>query len=128
MKAMFWVAAGVVVVTVALLLWAGGSRATTLTVHTAQHRVSMTVDNSESGVNTLDFEVTDPGGRPVDVDTLTVELVMSQMGHALPPVMTVRTGSGRYRASNADIPMSGQWEVAVSVPGAGKVVFPLLVD
>jgi len=128
MKATFWAAAAVVVVAVALLLWPGGSHATTSTVHTAEHSVTMTVDNPKLGVNTLDFDVTDRAGRPVTVDAIAVELVMSQMGHALPPVSAARTGQGRYRATNTDIPMSGQWEVAVSVPGADKAVFPLLVD
>lgn len=128
MKAVFWAVAAVAAAAVTLLLWSSGSQPTTSTVHTADHSVTMTVDNPKLGVNTLDFGVTDRAGRPVTVDAIAVELVMSQMGHALPPVTAAPTEPGRYRASNTEIPMSGQWEVAVSVPGAEKAVFPLLVD
>jgi nitrogen fixation protein FixH len=128
MRATFWVAAVIVVAVAAVLLWPRGPQASTAGVATAQHRVTMTVDEPALGANTLDFEVTDRTGRPAVVDALAVELVMPQMGHALPPVTAARTGEGRYRAPDTDIPMSGHWEVVVSLSATEKAVLPLFVD
>jgi nitrogen fixation protein FixH len=122
-----WVAASVVVAVGVLLLWPRDPGATTVTGRTEQYTVDLTVDHPKQGANTLDFEVTDTAGRPATVDTIAVELVMPQMGHALPPVSATRTEPGRYRASNTDIPMSGVWEVTVSLPGSEDVVLTLPV-
>lgn len=55
---------------------------------------------------------------------------MAQMGHALAPVAAGPDGPGRFRAADVGLPMSGQWEITVSLRGPGgpaQVVFPLLV-
>jgi hypothetical protein len=128
MKATFWVAAAIVVAVAALLLWPRGAQATTESVQTAQHRVTMSVDEPKLGANTLDFEVTVLAGRPSTLDALAVELVMPQMGHALPPVTASPTSDGGYRAADTDIPMSGHWQVVVSLSATEKAVLPLFVD
>jgi nitrogen fixation protein FixH len=127
-RATFWVAAAIVVAVAAVLLWPRGPQASTASVATAQHRVTMIADEPKLGANTLDFEITDRTGRPAVVDAPAVELVMPQMGHALPPVTAARTGEGRYRAADTDIPMSGHWEVVVSLSATEKAVLPLFVD
>lgn len=124
-----WVAVvvGVVIAVGALVLWPRAPEATTVTGRTEQYTVDLTVDQPKQGANTLDFQVTDTAGQPATVDTITVELVMPQMGHALPPVSATRTEPGRYRAPNTDIPMPGVWEVTVSLPGTEDVVLTLPV-
>ncbi|MEU3302027.1 MULTISPECIES: FixH family protein [unclassified Streptomyces] len=122
-------AAALVVATVlALLLWPGSPEPETATARSAQHTASLTVNDPRQGPNTLDFAVTGADGRPLPAHTLTAELAMPQMGHALPPVIAERTGPGRYRAPGTDIPMPGQWEVTLSLPGGDKVVLPLSVN
>ncbi|MET0134536.1 MAG: FixH family protein [Kibdelosporangium sp.] len=127
MRTVFWAAAAVVVAMLALLLWPSSPEAKTFTVQTVQHKVKLSVDDPRQGVNTFDLEVTDLAGKPATVDSVTVELVMTQMGHALAPVPAARAEPGRFRAG-AEITMPGQWEVTVSLPGSEQAVFPLLVD
>ena len=117
----------IVIALVALILWPRDPAEPAFTAHTARHTVNLTVDHLEQGPNTFDVKVTDSAGTPLAANTVTVELVMPQMGHALPPVTAARTGPGRYRARDTDIPMPGQWEVTVSLPGTEKAVFSLLV-
>ena len=121
-------AAVIAIAMTTLLLWPRDPAKPVFTAHTAQHKVNLTVDNLEKGPNTFDVEVTDGAGKPLAANTITVELAMPQMGHALPPVTAARTGPGHYRAQDTDIPMSGQWEVTVSLPGTEKAVFSLLVN
>ncbi|MGI5145739.1 FixH family protein [Plantactinospora sp. CA-294935] len=118
----------VAVAVAALLCWPSGTEPEISTVRTAGYEVSLMVQSPKRGANTLDFEITDLSDRPVTVDEVGVELAMPQMGHALPPVAATRTRQGRYRAPNVDIPMSGQWDVTVILPGTEKVVLPLLVN
>jgi hypothetical protein len=124
----FWVVAAVVVAAVAaLLLWPSGPQATT-SVRTAQHRVTLTVDDPKPGPNTLDLEITDTTGDPSVADAVEVELVMPQMGHALPAATAARTGDARYRVAEIEIPMPGYWEVVVSLSATERAVLPLFVD
>jgi hypothetical protein len=99
-----------------------------LTARTQQYNVKLAVDNPRLGANTLDFVITDQAGQPTTMDSVTVGLVMSQMGHTLPPVVAVRTEPGRYRAAGMQIPMAGQWQVTVALQGTEQAVFPLLVN
>jgi hypothetical protein len=115
------------VITVPTVIDVPAAESTTVTGRTGQYTVDLTADRPKQGANMLDFEVIDAAGRPATVDTIGVEFVMPQMGHALPPVSATRTEPGRYRASNIDIPMSGAWEVTVSLPGDEDVVLTLLV-
>jgi hypothetical protein len=122
------VAAAVVVAVAAMLLWPAGPKATTTSVRTAQHRVTLTVDDPMPGPNTLDLEVAaTTGGVPV-ADALEVELVMPQMGHALPAATAARVGEARHRVAEIEIPMSGYWEVVVSLSATDQAVLPLIVD
>jgi nitrogen fixation protein FixH len=90
----------------------------------------LSADNPKLGTNSLAVEVTDAAGKPASLDAVTVEPVMPQMGHAFAPVTAVADGPGRYRAAETSLPMSGQWEIAVTLRGPGgtsQAVFPLLV-
>jgi nitrogen fixation protein FixH len=130
MRLMFGAAAAVVAGLLAWLLWPSGSEATVLTADTAQHVVRLSVDDPKQGANSFGLRITDHGGQPAIVDSVTVEPVMPQMGHALTPVTAGAGAPGDYRAADTVLPMPGQWEITVSLHAAGgteQVVFPILV-
>lgn len=116
----------VVVAGVAWLLWpAGDAKASTQQAVSGPYTVQFSADPPRIGGNTFAVAVTGPAP-----DSVSVEPVMAQMGHAFPPVLAVPDGSGGFRATGVGLPMSGQWEITVSVRGPGgpaQVVFPLLV-
>ncbi|TCO48148.1 FixH family protein [Actinocrispum wychmicini] len=130
MKLTFGIAAAIVVGLLAWLLWPGSGSPTVLTADTAQHSVQLSVDDPKQGANSIGLHITDHTGRPVTVDSVVVEPVMPQMGHALTPVTAGAEAPGSYRAPDTELPMPGQWEITVSLRAAGdteQVVFPLLV-
>jgi nitrogen fixation protein FixH len=130
MRLIFGVATAAVVGLLAWLLWPSDGAATVLTADTAQHSVQLSVDHPKQGANSFDVRITDRGGRPATVDSVTVEPVMPQMGHALSPVTAGAQTPGSYHAADTVLPMPGQWEITVSLhaaSGTEQVVFPLLV-
>jgi nitrogen fixation protein FixH len=130
MRPIFGAVAVVVVGLLAWLLWPSGSEATVLTADTAQHSVQLSVDDPKQGANSIGLRITDRGGNPATVDSVTVEPVMPQMGHALTPVTAGAEAPGTYRAADTVLPMPGEWEITVSLhagDGTEQVVFPLLV-
>jgi hypothetical protein len=120
-----------VAATLAWLLWPSGTNGpTVLKAVSGGYSVQLSVDAPTLGGNTLTFDVTQPGGEPARLDAVTVEPVMPQMGHALAPVTATADTPGRYRAADTLLPMSGQWELTVSLhgpAGPAQLVFPLLV-
>jgi hypothetical protein len=130
MRLVFGAAVAVVVGLVAWLLWPSSSQATVLSADTAQHNVKLEVDSPKQGANSIGLQITDRAGQPATVDSVTVEPVMPQMGHALTPVVAGSESPGRYRAAGTVLPMPGQWEITVSLhvaSGTEQVVFPILV-
>ncbi|MCR6485499.1 FixH family protein [Amycolatopsis sp. OK19-0408] len=125
-KVLIGVVALVVVAGVAWLLWpASDAKATTQQAISGPYTVQFSADAPRIGGNTFAVAVTGPAPEAV-----TVEPVMAQMGHAFAPVPAGPDGPGRFRAANVSLPMSGQWEITVSLRGPGgpaQVVFPLLV-
>src|SRR5690242_9995376 len=107
MKLTFGIAAAVVVGLLAWLLWPGGSSQTVLTADTAQHSVQLSVDDPRQGANSIGLHITDHAGKPATVDSVTVEPVMPQMGHALTPVTAGAEAPGNYRAADTELPMPG---------------------
>jgi hypothetical protein len=121
--------AAVTLVVAGLLAWLiwGGSKSATSAQQSVSgpYTVRFTADAPRLGANTFSLEVTGPAPEGV-----TVEPVMAQMGHALAAVPAGPDGPGRFRATDVGLPMSGQWEITVSLRGPGgpaQVVFPLLV-
>ena len=110
----------------AWLLWGGsGNASSAQQAVSGPYTVRFTADAPRLGGNTFSLEVTGPAPEGV-----TVEPVMPQMGHALSTVPAGPDGPGRFRATDVALPMSGQWEITVSLRGPGgpaQVVFPLLV-
>ncbi len=97
------------------------------------------VQRSTRGASTVELSVTDPhqGGNVFALtvtgaapDVVTVEPVMPQMGHALAPSPAIAQAPGLFRTGDVLLPMSGQWEITVSLRGPSGTtqhVFPLLV-
>ncbi|MGK3199533.1 FixH family protein [Amycolatopsis sp. MEPSY49] len=108
------------------LLWpSGGAKASTQQAVSGPYTVQFSADEPRIGGNTFAVSVTGPAP-----DAVTVAPVMAQMGHAFPAVPAAPDGPGHFRATGVGLPMSGQWEITVSLRGPGgpaQVVFPLLV-
>ncbi len=108
------------------LLWPSGSaKASAQQAVSGPYTVQFSADEPRIGGNTFAVAVTGPAPEAV-----TVAPVMAQMGHAFPAVPAAPDGPGRFRATGVGLPMSGQWEITVSLRGPGgpaQVVFPLLV-
>lgn len=87
--------------------------------------VALRVDSARTGDNTVDLDITDQRGDSATPDRVSVEPAMPQMGHALPPSTATAVTPGHYRAT-VNLPMPGQWEIAVKLsgaPGSGSAVF-----
>ncbi|MGW4247446.1 FixH family protein [Nocardia sp. NPDC004722] len=87
--------------------------------------VQLRVDSPHTGDNTVDLEITDQRGDSAAPDRVSVEPAMPQMGHALPPSTAAVVTPGHYRAT-VNLPMPGQWEIAVKLsgaPGSGSATF-----
>ncbi|GAA4439812.1 hypothetical protein ACFQV2_16885 [Actinokineospora soli] len=124
MKALAVVAALFAVAVVGWLVWPTDSAPTVLHASTGTHAVRLELAEPKTGVAGVRLEVTGP-----EPDAVTVEPVMPQMGHVIPPVPATRDGAG-YRA---DVPltMGGQWVITVTLhgpTGTEDVDFPLLVN
>ncbi|MGW3996332.1 FixH family protein [Amycolatopsis sp. NPDC004772] len=120
------VVALVVAAGAAWLLWGGGdAKPTAQQVVSGPYTVQFSAEQPHIGGNTIVVTVTGP-----TPDAVTVAPVMAQMGHAFPAVPAAPDGPGRYRATDVGLPMSGQWEISVSLRGPGgpaQIVFPVLV-
>jgi hypothetical protein len=117
-------AVAVLAAVLVFLLWPTGGGPSVTQASGRLYQVRLTMDDPRRGTGVLTLDVT-----PSTVDTVSVEPVMPQMGHALSPVPAIPTAPGRYRAETT-FPMTGQWEITVALrgpSGADQVVIPLLV-
>ncbi|MFI5562213.1 FixH family protein [Amycolatopsis japonica] len=119
------VVAVLAVAIVAWLVWPSSGGEQTQRSTQGPYTVQLSVEDPHQGGNV--FALTVSGGTP---DVVTLEPVMPQMGHALAPSPAIAEGPGRFRTGDVLLPMSGQWEITVSLrgpSGATQHVFPLLV-
>ncbi|RSN37266.1 hypothetical protein DMC61_04220 [Amycolatopsis sp. WAC 04169] len=110
---------------VAWLVWPSSGGAQVQRSTQGPYTVQLSVEDPHQGGNVFALTVT--GATP---DVVTLEPVMPQMGHALAPSPAIAEGPGRFRTGDVLLPMSGQWEITVSLrgpSGATQHVFPLLV-
>ncbi|OXM50564.1 hypothetical protein CFP71_27670 [Amycolatopsis thailandensis] len=110
---------------VAWLVWPSGGGEQVQRSTQGPYTVQLSVEDPRQGGNVFALTVT--GATP---DVVTVEPVMPQMGHALAPSPAIAQAPGRFRTGDVLLPMSGQWEITVSLrgpSGATQHVFPLLV-
>jgi len=70
---------------------------------------------ARTGPNLLDVTVEDQGGTAEDVPELTVALTLKERNVGPLKVDMKHVGKGRYRAAEAQIPLPGAWQVAVTV-------------
>ena len=93
-----------------LLLWPRPAATTRLfTGSSAGHTVSLRFDQLGTGPDTVDVTV----APAADVDGLTLEAVMPNMGHGLSPLTATRISAGQFRAHGQLFVMGGGWEVWV---------------
>ncbi|MEU3768900.1 hypothetical protein AB0E55_27920 [Amycolatopsis keratiniphila] len=119
------VVAVLAVAIVAWLVWPSSGGVQVQRSTQGPYTVQMSVEDPHQGGNV--FALTVSGATP---DVVTLEPVMPQMGHALAPSPAIAEGPGRFRTGDVLLPMSGQWEITVSLrgpSGATQHVFPLLV-
>ncbi|APA97887.1 FixH family protein [Nocardia seriolae] len=120
--------AAAVVLAAALLAWwlwpSGGSKPVARSA-AGPYLVQLRVDSARTGDNAVDLDITDQRGDAATPDRVSVEPAMPQMGHALPPSTATALTPGHYRAT-VNLPMPGQWEIAVKLsgaPGSGSATF-----
>jgi hypothetical protein len=104
----------------AWFLWPTAEDSTTSAATAGPYLVRLGGDAPKVGVNTLVVEVSGNGGQPPPPDSVTLEPVMPQMGHATRPVVATEDGAGHYRG-DVDLSMAGQWEIAVRIAASGQV-------
>ncbi|MGW5053995.1 FixH family protein [Actinokineospora sp. NPDC004072] len=130
MKAVAVLAGLVAAVLLGWLVWPTGGGPTVLRAQAGEHVVELTIAEPRIGANEVRLAITDAGGRPAELDEVTLEPVMPQMGHISAPVPARPDGPGLRRAELA-LNMGGQWVITVTLrgpDGTADVDFPLLVN
>ncbi|NBM20310.1 copper resistance CopC/CopD family protein [Streptomyces sp. GC420] len=67
------------------------------------------------GGNTLDVRIVRPNGRPLDVPEVKVSFTLESKGIGPLPVTPDRIGTGNWTATGVQIPLAGEWKIAVTV-------------
>ncbi|GAA3014222.1 FixH family protein [Actinokineospora diospyrosa] len=121
----------------ALIIWwvAPGDDTVDLHAGTTSYSVRLSVTDPAVGTNTVDVEVADLSGTLIAADEVILEPVMVDMGHALTPTALTPTAAkagqpGHYRAERIDLPMTGPWELTVTIRHRNtteRAVFSLVV-
>lgn len=118
-KTVLVAAAVVIIAGIVWLVTSGGPGTVELRTGTGAHRVVLRMEAPRVGLNAVTVRITDPDDRPITGGEVTIEPVMLDMSHALPPVPAVRQPSGDYRADRVDLLMTGKWELTVAIHHAG---------
>ncbi|MUM16111.1 hypothetical protein FZI91_11850 [Mycobacterium sp. CBMA271] len=130
-----WAGLAVIVAAVLALAWIGwpsAPQAITLYSGTEHYAIAVTVDSPRVGTTALEIAVDSKEEHDLpESESVTVELVMPLMGHAMPPLREVV--SGRTKFDQVMLSMAGPWEIVVTVtPPAGdpdeRVTVPLWVS
>ncbi|MFI6344921.1 copper resistance CopC/CopD family protein [Streptomyces sp. NPDC050560] len=80
-----------------------------------QGMVMLGLDPSRPGRNDVDITVMDLHGKPIDIPEVTVALTLKAQ-HIGPLRITPKhLSTGKWAAKGTQIPMAGQWEIAVTV-------------
>jgi hypothetical protein len=117
-------------VVVAWLFWPSSTTAVVGSeANVGPYVVRLDTDSVSTGVADLTFDITDDSNQPAAPELVSVEPVMTQMGHPLSPVRAIPGGPGKYRA-RVNFEMVGQWEITVRITSdhkANDAVLPLTV-
>ncbi|MFD6417793.1 copper resistance protein CopC [Streptomyces sp. NPDC060194] len=73
------------------------------------------VDPGRSGGNEMHVLVQTPDGKPLDVPEVKVAFTLKSKGIGPLPVTPDRIAEGHWTAAGVQIPMPGDWEIAVTV-------------
>lgn len=78
-------------------------------------KATLRVAPATAGANTISVSVTDRAGHPADISAVTVNA--SLPSHKLGPLAynATRTGTGRYRVSDAQLQIAGSWQIQLVV-------------
>ncbi|OHU77578.1 hypothetical protein [Mycobacteroides chelonae] len=130
-----WAGLALIVAAVLGLAWiAWPSAPETVTLHsgTEHYVVAVTVDNPRVGMTALEVAITkrEDDGYP-ESQSVSVELAIPLMGHAMPPLREVI--SGRTKFDQVMLSMAGPWDIIVTVtPPSGdpdeRTTMPLWVS
>ncbi|MFI9627515.1 copper resistance CopC/CopD family protein [Streptomyces sp. NPDC052042] len=77
--------------------------------------VRMNIAPGRTGANDLHIWVDGPGGKAMDVPELKVAFTLESKGIGPLPATPTRVTEGHWIASGAQIPIAGDWKVAVTV-------------
>lgn len=120
------------VLVLAWVAWPARPKAVTLYSGTEHYAITVTIDDPRVGTTALEVSITDREDPNLpESETVTVELVMPLMGHAMPPLREVV--SGRTTFDQVMLSMAGPWDIVVTVtPPSGdpdeRATMPLWVS
>ncbi|PWI41126.1 copper resistance protein CopC [Streptomyces sp. ICBB 8177] len=77
--------------------------------------VGVHIEPARTGSNELHLTVTDPVGNPENVPEVDLALTLTSRGIGPLPVKLRQTGTGAWTAVGLQLPMPGQWQLAVTV-------------
>ncbi|MFF3729855.1 copper resistance CopC/CopD family protein [Streptomyces sp. NPDC002476] len=77
--------------------------------------VRMDIAPGRTGTDALHIWVEDPGGKAMDVPELKVAFTLESKGIGPLPAVPTRFAEGHWTASGVQIPIAGNWKVAVTV-------------
>jgi copper transport protein len=77
--------------------------------------VSVDLDPARTGPNEMHVYVTRPNGRAFDVPEVKVAFTLETKGIGPLPVTPDRIATGHWAAGGVQIPMAGEWKIAVTV-------------
>ncbi|MFE9092664.1 copper resistance CopC/CopD family protein [Streptomyces sp. NPDC007264] len=77
--------------------------------------VALTLDPARAGGNLMHLYVVRPNGRAFDVPEVKVAFTLEAKGIGPLPVVPDRVATGHWSASGVQIPMAGDWKIAVTV-------------
>ncbi|KUN34748.1 hypothetical protein AQJ30_28270 [Streptomyces longwoodensis] len=77
--------------------------------------VSVDLDPARTGGNEMHVYVTRPNGRAFDVPEVKVALALESKGIGPLPVAPDHVTTGHWSASGVQIPLAGEWKIAVTV-------------
>lgn len=122
-----------VVLVVGLLGWLLWPSATTTPVGpestAGPYLVRLATNEVAAGSTVLTFDITEGANSPASPDSVSVEPAMTQMGHAMSPVVATQNAPGTYQAQ-VDFSMVGQWEITVRIMSDNRMndaVLPVTV-
>ncbi|RAG86517.1 ABC transporter [Streptacidiphilus pinicola] len=88
---------------------------TTGSTRAAKGKVTIDIDPARPGQNTLHAYLYDSGGKPVDVPEIDIALTLKSKNLGPLPVKLTHLDIGHYGTSDLELPLPGQWTLAVTV-------------